>query len=135
VRDEEAEQAAQHQRPYRLRRVVQPEALPILRVARVLPAPAHRPLEHQRQQGGQAMSRRTMSLPEVWAERLGIDGTADVAQELAARFEHLTRFVLTGEMPRPGAVSAEAATAHGDLWVLAGFLTDAHTAMTQEVNR
>ncbi|GAA1554425.1 hypothetical protein [Kribbella lupini] len=81
------------------------------------------------------MSRRTVSLPEAWAARLGIDATADVAQELAARFEHLTRFVLTGEMPRPGAVSAEAATAHGDLWVLAGFLADARTAMTQEVTR
>ncbi|GAB2553198.1 hypothetical protein [Kribbella endophytica] len=82
------------------------------------------------------MSRRAaVTLPEVWAERLGIDTTGDVAQELAARFEHLTRFVLTGEMSRAGEVSAEAATAHGDLWVVAGFLADARTAMTQEVNR
>lgn len=84
------------------------------------------------------MSRRTVSLPEVWAERLGIDATDDVAQELAARFEHLSRFVLCGGLPRmgkAGAVSAEAATAHGDLWVVAGFLADARTAMTKEVDR
>jgi hypothetical protein len=69
--------------------------------------------------------RRPGSLPEKWAERLGIETTEDVSAELAARFEYLSRFVLAGEMPRVGEVSAEAATACGDLWVLSGFLSDA----------
>lgn len=75
------------------------------------------------------MSRRAMTLEQSWADRLGIDNTDAVRDELAARFEHLSRFVLTDEMPRRDAVSAEAATAHGDLWVLAGFLADARKAM------
>ncbi|GAA1562511.1 hypothetical protein GCM10009789_14610 [Kribbella sancticallisti] len=72
------------------------------------------------------MSRRVMSLPDVWADRLGIDTAEGVGDELAARFEHLSQFVLGGEMPPPGEASAEAATAYGDLWVLAGFLADVH---------
>jgi hypothetical protein len=72
------------------------------------------------------MNRRgRLTLEQTWADRLGLDSTAAVRDELAARFEHLSRFVLTGEMPRRDAVSAEAATAYGDLWVLAGFLADA----------
>ncbi|MFI6680147.1 hypothetical protein [Kribbella sp. NPDC050470] len=74
--------------------------------------------------------RRVLSLEESWADRLGIDSADAVGDELAARFEHLSRFVLSGEMPPAGKpVSAEAATAYGELWVLAGFLADARKAM------
>lgn len=56
--------------------------------------------------------------------------------ELAERFEHLSRFVLAGEQPRQGEVSAEAATAYGELWVLAGFLADARRLLSgDEVSR
>jgi hypothetical protein len=81
--------------------------------------------------------RRAMTLEESWADRLGIDSTDAVRDELAARFEHLSRFVLAGEMPPAGKpVSAEAATAYGDLWVLAGFLTDARRLLSgEEVSR
>ncbi|TDW18586.1 hypothetical protein [Kribbella kalugense] len=80
------------------------------------------------------MNRRTaQSLEQTWADRLGIDSPDAVGHELAARFEHLSRFVLTDEMPPRGElVSAEAATAYGELWVLAGFLADAKEAMTGE---
>jgi len=74
--------------------------------------------------------RRAMTLEQSWADRLGIDTSDRVGDELAARFEHLARFVLSGEMPPAGKpVSAEAATAYGELWVLAGFLADAREAM------
>ncbi|MFG1818805.1 hypothetical protein ACGFIF_33925 [Kribbella sp. NPDC049174] len=77
------------------------------------------------------MSRRVMTLEQTWADRLGIDSSAAVGDELAARFEHLSRFVLGGEMSPAGKpVSAEAATAYGELWVLAGFLADVRRAMT-----
>ncbi len=84
------------------------------------------------------MSRRgVMTLEQAWADRLGIDGADGVGDELAARFEHLSRFVLDGEMPPAGKpVSAEAATAYCDLWVLVGFLTDAKRLLNgQEVTR
>jgi hypothetical protein len=80
------------------------------------------------------MSRRVLSLEDVWADRLGVDTTEGVGDELAARFDHLSRFVLGGEMPPAG--TAEAATAFGDLWVLAGFLADARRVINgQEVAR
>ena len=76
------------------------------------------------------MSRRAMTLEQSWADRLGIDSTDAVGNELAARFEHLSQFVLSSEMPPAGKpVSAEAAAAYGELWVLAGFLADARKAM------
>ncbi|MEI8411452.1 MULTISPECIES: hypothetical protein [unclassified Kribbella] len=79
------------------------------------------------------MNRRLMTLEQSWADRLGIETTDAVGDELAARFEHLSRFVLAGEMPPAGKpVSAEAATAYGELWVLAGFLADARHALTGE---
>jgi hypothetical protein len=79
------------------------------------------------------MSRRhVLTLEETWADRLGTDADV-VSDELAARFEHLSRFVLAGEMPPAGKpVSAEAATAYGELWVLAGFLADARSALSGE---
>lgn len=78
--------------------------------------------------------RRVMSLQDRWADRLGIDTTEGVEGELAARFEHLSRFVLGEEMPPAG--TAEAATACGDLWVLAGFLADARQLINgREVDR
>ncbi|WP_433010320.1 hypothetical protein [Kribbella sp. CA-294648] len=78
-----------------------------------------------------------VSLEAVWADRLGIDSTEGVGDELAARFEHLSQYVLCGGMPPRGkAGSAEAATAYGDLWVLAGFLADArHVINGQETAR
>ncbi|TCO45540.1 hypothetical protein EV646_108163 [Kribbella antiqua] len=72
-------------------------------------------------------------LDEVWADRLGIDSVDGVEDELRARFEHLSRFVLCGGMPPAGkAVSAEAATAYGELWVLSGFLADAKRVLSGE---
>ena len=81
--------------------------------------------------------RHSPDLIDVYADRLGIDNADAVPGELAARFEHLSRFVLCGGMPPAGkaGVSAEAATAHGDLWVLFGFLTDARAALTNEEDR
>ncbi|GAA1566742.1 hypothetical protein GCM10009789_20300 [Kribbella sancticallisti] len=82
------------------------------------------------------MTRRSsapLDLADVYAERLGVEPGEGVRDELQARFEHLSRFLLTGGMSRQGkagAVSAEAATAYGDLWVLTGFLADARTALT-----
>jgi len=77
-----------------------------------------------------------VTLEAVWADRLGIDSPERVGDELAARFEHLSRFVLGGVMPPAGRSSAEAATAYGDLWVLAGFLADARRLITgREVGR
>jgi hypothetical protein len=81
---------------------------------------------------------RATDLAGAYADRLGVEPGADVQAELAARFEHLSRFVLTGGMPRrgkAGAVSAEAATAHGELWVLAGFLADARQLLTAQEDR
>jgi hypothetical protein len=72
---------------------------------------------------------RSVSLEHVWADRLGVDDTSGVQDELEARFEHLSRFVLRGGMPPTGKASAEAAVAHGDLWVLAGFLADAQRVL------
>ncbi|GAA0944541.1 hypothetical protein GCM10009554_38780 [Kribbella koreensis] len=81
------------------------------------------------------MSRRTLSLEEVWAEKLGLETAgAAVSGELAARFAYLVQFVLGNEMPPAG--SAEEATAYGDLWILSGFLTDARQIINgQEVAR
>ena len=78
-----------------------------------------------------------MDLDKLWAERLGIESAEGVGDELAARFEHLTRFVLAGGMPPAGRpASAEAATVYGDLWVLTGFMTDAKRLLHgQEVPR
>ena len=83
------------------------------------------------------MSRRgrtqaAVTLPQWWADQLGIDSADAVEAELRARFEGLSRFVLAGDKPRPGEVSAEVATAYGDLWVLAGFLADARRLLTDE---
>jgi hypothetical protein len=79
------------------------------------------------------VTRRAVALADVYADRLGVEPGIDVQDELQARFEHLSRFVLCGGIPpsgKAGAVSAEAATAYGDLWVLTGFLADARTALT-----
>lgn len=78
------------------------------------------------------MSRRVMDLVDVYADRLGIESRDAVPGELAAQFEHLSRFVLCGGMPRAGkaGVSAEGAAAYGELWVLDAFLTDARDALT-----
>ncbi|MGW1341783.1 hypothetical protein ACWCOV_12060 [Kribbella sp. NPDC002412] len=74
--------------------------------------------------------RRTMTLEQIWSDRLGTEAVSD---ELAARFEFLSRFVLGGEMPPAGRLeSAEAATAYGDLCVLSRFLTDARRTLTRE---
>jgi hypothetical protein len=82
------------------------------------------------------VSRRVVSLPQTWADRLGIDTADGVSVELVAHFEHLARFVLGGEMRPAGEVSAEAATACGDLWVLDQFLNDARRAINgQEATR
>jgi hypothetical protein len=84
------------------------------------------------------MNRRVMtalSLPQRWADELGIDATdhADaVSAELLTRFEFLSGFVLSGEMHPHGELSAEAATAYGDLCVLVGFLADAHDVLTRK---
>jgi len=75
--------------------------------------------------------RKGLTREQAWTERLGIDSTDDLTAELLARFEHLARFVLTEEVPRPGTpVSAEAAAAHGELWVLTGFLNSARHVLT-----
>jgi hypothetical protein len=68
------------------------------------------------------MTRHALTLEEVWVDRLGVETTEGLSDELAGRFEFLSRFVLEGEMPPAG--SAEAATAFGDLCVLFGFLAD-----------
>ena len=75
---------------------------------------------------------RLMTLPERWADELGIDTAAAVSAELQARFECLSRFVLAGLMSPRGEVSADAATAYGDLCVLVGFLADAHDVLTRK---
>lgn len=78
------------------------------------------------------------SLEDLWADRLGVESGDTVQDELQARFEHLSRFVLCGGLLRQGkagAGSAEAATAHGDLWVLAGFLADARKLLTTQEGR
>ncbi|MFG1815789.1 hypothetical protein ACGFIF_18645 [Kribbella sp. NPDC049174] len=80
---------------------------------------------------------RVTSLEDLWAERLGVE-SGQTVDELQARFEHLSQFVLVGGIPpagKAGAVSAEAATAYGDLWVLAGFLADARQLLTSEEGR
>jgi hypothetical protein len=79
--------------------------------------------------------RRAVTFEQSWADRLGIDSTDHLRDELQARFEHLSRFVLNGEMPPAGKSSAEAATAYGDLWVLAGFLADAQRLMNGQEAR
>ncbi|MFF1823836.1 hypothetical protein ACFVWG_41445 [Kribbella sp. NPDC058245] len=73
-----------------------------------------------------------MTLPQRWADELGMDSTAAVTTELRERFEHLSRFVLADDMPRAGEVSAEAATAYGDFCILVGFLADAHAVLTRK---
>ena len=80
---------------------------------------------------------RVTSLEDLWAVRLGVD-SGQTVDELQARFEHLSQFVLIGGIPpagKAGAVSAEAAAAHGDLWVLAGFLADARQLLTSQEDR
>ncbi|GAA1571703.1 hypothetical protein GCM10009789_26570 [Kribbella sancticallisti] len=77
-------------------------------------------------------NRRLKTLPERWADELGTDSPAAVNEELGARFEHLSRFVLNNEMRPHGEVSDETATAYGDLCVLVGFLADAHDLLTRK---
>ncbi len=79
-----------------------------------------------------ARAARPLALVDVYADRLGIDSPEAVQSELAAHFEHLSRFVLCGGMPRAGksGVSDEGAAAYGELWVLDAFLTDARAALT-----
>ncbi|TDU87604.1 hypothetical protein EV138_1128 [Kribbella voronezhensis] len=79
-----------------------------------------------------------LDLAGAYAERLGVETSGHVGNELVAQFEHLSQFVLSGDLTsmRPGAVSAEAATAYGELWVLTAFLSDACTALTgSEIRR
>ncbi|MFK4084016.1 hypothetical protein ACI2LF_07905 [Kribbella sp. NPDC020789] len=78
------------------------------------------------------MNRLPTTLPQRWADELGVDSTAAVATELRERFEHLARFVLAGEMPLTGEVSAEAATAYGEVRLLAGFLADVRDVLTRK---
>ncbi len=73
-----------------------------------------------------------MTLPERWANELGMDSATAVTTELQERFEHLSRFVLAGEMPLAGDVTAEAAAAYGEVRLLAGFLADAHDVLTRK---
>jgi hypothetical protein len=78
---------------------------------------------------------RGLELADLYADRLGINSPDAVQSELAARFEHLSRFVLLGGMPRAGkagAMSAEGAAAYGELWVLDAFLSDVRAALTGE---
>jgi hypothetical protein len=80
------------------------------------------------------VSRRPVSVDAIWAERLGVE-EGRAGNELVAQFEHLSQFVLCGGMPRQGkagsrVVSAEAATAFGELWVLEKFLAAARDALT-----
>ena len=76
--------------------------------------------------------RHAMSLKASWADRLGIDSTDAVGDELAACFEHLSQYALAAEMPWRGELlSAEAATAYGELWVLAGFLADVQCLLSR----
>ncbi len=77
---------------------------------------------------------RALDLVDLYADRLGIDSRDAVQSELAAQFEHLSRFVLSGEMPPAGkaGASAEGAAAYGELWVLDAFLTDVRAALTGE---
>jgi hypothetical protein len=76
------------------------------------------------------VTRRPIALADVYADRLGVESGEGVHDELRARFEHLSHFVLTGPSVKAGDMSAEAATAYGDLWVLAGFLADAQQLLT-----
>ncbi|GAA3576974.1 hypothetical protein [Kribbella ginsengisoli] len=78
------------------------------------------------------MTGRVMDLAGAYADRLGVETSDHVGNELVAQFEHLSRLVLSGDLAamRPGAMSAEAATAYGELWVLTAFLSDASTALT-----
>jgi hypothetical protein len=74
------------------------------------------------------MSRHAVTVEGIWAERLGIEED-HAGNELGARFEFLSRFVLEGgEMPP--AASAEYATAYGDLLTLEWFLADVRRAIT-----
>ncbi|NEA33104.1 hypothetical protein [Streptomyces sp. SID13031] len=78
------------------------------------------------------MTGRAIDLAGAYAERLGVETSDHVGNELVAQFEHLSQLVLSGDLAamRPGAMSAEAATAYGELWVLTAFLSDACTALT-----
>lgn len=67
---------------------------------------------------------RTTGFLAVLAERLGVDEDL-VYDELAARLGALLDAV-TDNAP---ADSAEVATAHGDLWALAGLVDDARRAL------
>jgi hypothetical protein len=67
---------------------------------------------------------RTAGFREVLAERLGVDED-QVQDELEARLGALWATV-TGDAQ---ADSAEVATAHGDLWALAGFVADARRVL------
>lgn len=80
------------------------------------------------------MSRRVMDLADVYADRLGVESRDAVPAELAARFEHLSRFVLGGEVPSLGRLmSDEAAAAYGEVCVLLGFLVDARSILSGEL--
>ena len=46
--------------------------------------------------------RRMLVLKDAWAARLGIDSTDGIGDELAERFEHLSRYVLAGAETKPG---------------------------------
>ncbi len=77
------------------------------------------------------MKRRPVDLADVYAERLG-SSPRGVQGEWSPGSSTCRGSCCAAAIPagKAGAVSAEAATAHGDLWVLAGFLADARTAMT-----
>ena len=70
--------------------------------------------------------RRTTSLGEVWAERLGLEAPAAIPAELEARLAYVVALV-TADVPPVG--SADAAVAYGDLWALTGFLADARRVL------
>jgi hypothetical protein len=76
---------------------------------------------------------RTVSLGELWADRLGVEDVVGVRGELGARLDSLVTAV-SGDVPPAG--SAEAAVAYGDLLELAGFLADARGVLGgREVRR
>jgi len=70
---------------------------------------------------------QTVGIREVLAERLGIDED-QILDELEARLGALWATV-TGDAR---ADSAEVATAHGDLWALAGFVADARRVLADQ---
>ena len=78
---------------------------------------------------------RAMDLAGAYAERLGVETSDNVSDELVGLFEHLSQYVLCDGAPQRGKsgaqpMSAEAATAYGELWVLTAFLADARAVLT-----